>query len=102
MIEHDSGDVAKKPVKGSPRRGTFFAAIAGCMMLSAVGCTYDSTDQSSGSGTQTFEQRKQAVENDPMNYQIKDDTDNGDLSGGSINNYDKNAMKRDMNEVLNP
>jgi hypothetical protein len=76
-------------------------ATASCLMLSVIGCTYDTTQQNTADH-QNFEQRKQAVQSDPMNYKIPDDADTGDLSGGSINNYDKNAMKRDMNDVLNP
>jgi hypothetical protein len=75
--------------------------ITSCMMLMVIGCTYDSMDQSTAE-QQTFEQRRAAAQNDPMNYKIPDDADTGDISGGGINNYDKNAMKRDMNDVLNP
>ena len=78
-----------------------YLAAAGCLMLAVFGCTYD-TSQQTDSEHQSFEQRKASAENDPMDYKIPDGADTGDLSGGSINNYDKNAMHRDLDDVLNP
>lgn len=100
MVDYETPCV-EQPVKRSPRRRTLLAAVASCMMLTVIGCTYDTQDPNN-TEQQTFEQRRAAAESDPMNYKIQDDADSGDIGGGGINNYDKNAMKRDMNDVLNP
>ena len=44
--------------------------------------------------------RQDAALHDPFGYSpMKDDMN---ISGGKLNEYDKNAMKRDIDHVLNP
>ena len=44
--------------------------------------------------------RSEAALKDPMG--VKAETDPIDISGGKINEYDHNAMKRDLDSVFNP
>jgi hypothetical protein len=47
----------------------------------------------------TPQERQEAALRDPMGYKPPH---NGDISGGDITSFDKDAFKRDVNDVLNP
>ena len=65
----------------------FCGLLAGCVDTSA-------TTQPSA------RDRQDAALRDPMG--VKAETDPIDISGGKINEYDHNAMKRDLNSVFSP
>ena len=48
----------------------------------------------------TARDRQEAALRDPMG--VKAETDPIDISGGKINEYDHDAMKRDLDSVFNP
>ena len=48
----------------------------------------------------TVQEKQDAMLRDPMGY--KPTTDKYDISGGKINQFDKSAFKKDMDNVLNP
>ena len=48
----------------------------------------------------TADQRQAAALHDPMNY--KPGMDEHDISGGDVGDFDRKAMKRDIDHVLNP
>ncbi len=48
----------------------------------------------------TMQEKRDAMLKDPMGY--KTSTDKYDISGGKVNEFDKNAFKKDVDDVLNP
>jgi hypothetical protein len=48
----------------------------------------------------TARERSEQALRDPMG--VNAETDRIDISGGGINEYDHNAMKRDLDSVFNP
>jgi hypothetical protein len=60
-----------------------------------TGCTYDSS-----SGPPPGDRQAAALK-DPMNYKPEEERPY-DISGGGVNNLDKKAFKRDLDDVLNP
>ena len=64
------------------------------------GCTYNSSDQ--GPPSQTLEQRQDAAINDPIKNNYEENTKPYDISGGGINNLDKNALNKDLKNVFDP
>ena len=73
----------------------FLLAIAFCGLV--AGCV-----DKKGPTTRplTARDRQEAALRDPMG--VKAETDPIDISGGKINEYDHNAMKRDLDSVFNP
>jgi hypothetical protein len=68
-----------------------------CLLLSS--CTYNS----SGDDPATFHEKEEQTVNDPIHY--KPDNENTqpyNISGGGINNLDTKALKRDLDNVLDP
>jgi hypothetical protein len=88
----------------APRRSPLFvrylrssAFICGFFLI-AGGCA----DSKSQPATQpmTVKQRQDAMLQDPMGYNPQ--KEKFDISGGKINEFDKGAFKRDVDNVLNP
>lgn len=48
----------------------------------------------------TVSERQDSALHDPFGYTT--DKDPADISGGNINQYDRSAMKKDLDHVLNP
>jgi hypothetical protein len=73
----------------------FVLGIAFCGLL--AGCV-----DKNGPTTQptSMHDRQDQALRDPMG--VKAETDPIDISGGKINEYDHNAMKRDLDSVFNP
>ncbi len=69
-------------------------AIAFCGL--ALGCV----DKKEPTTQPSLSDRSDAALKDPMG--MKADTDPIDISGGKINEYDHNAMKRDLDSVFYP
>ena len=73
-------------------------AVVLCVVLGATligpGC-----ESSNRPTTRPSDRQSQALR-DPFNY--KPGVDEHDISGGSLGNYDRDAMKRDVDHVLNP
>ena len=77
---------------------TGLVLCAGLLLL-VSGCTHNS----GGDQPETFNQKQEDAVRDPMNY--KPDNENTkpyDISGGGINNFDKNAFKKDLDNVFSP
>ena len=66
-----------------------FSMLAGCA----------SDKQSNPAATSASDHQEAAVK-DPFGY--KPNMDETDISAGGINNYDRKAMKKDIDDVLNP
>lgn len=81
----------------NPKSSAFFF-LASILLIS--GCTYNSTNTTPDA--QSDRQKQEAALRDPMNYKPDDSTDPYDISGGGINNMDSKALKRDLDDVLNP
>ena len=60
-------------------------------------CTFSCTENKSTTQPTSWSQQ---ARDDPFNYSPH--MDRTDISGGGLMDYDKNAMKRDINDVLNP
>jgi len=74
------------------------ALICGfCVILG--GCADDKKEQPT-TRPMTAQEKQDAMLRDPMGY--KTDTDSYNISGGKINEFDKNAFKRDVDSVLSP
>ncbi|HTL27754.1 MAG TPA: hypothetical protein VL282_00975 [Tepidisphaeraceae bacterium] len=67
----------------------FFGLLAGCV----------DTNGPTTKPSNMHDRQAQAL-NDP--FGVKAETDPVDISGGAINEYDHNAMKRDLDSVFNP
>jgi hypothetical protein len=68
-------------------------------LLFCAGCTYEST----GKEPETLQQKQEETARDPIDY--KPDNENTkpyDISGGGFNNLDTNALKKDIDHVLDP
>jgi hypothetical protein len=79
-------------------RASSFIRISGFVILVPAlgGCASDkhpTTRPSSASD------RQEAALKDPFNYSPNMDED---ISGGGIGHYDRNAMRKDLDNVLNP
>lgn len=73
----------------------FFVAM-GLITLNVLnGCTTINSSSTQPSGL-----ARNNAENDPMGY--SPDFSDTDISGGKINEYDPNAMNRDVDHFLNP
>jgi len=91
---------SRKPV-GMRRNAAliFLLATGSCLLAPLPGCTYSS----SGPEPRTFRQKQEESLRDPINY--KPDNENTqpyNISGGGVNNLDKDAMKKDLDNVFNP
>src|SRR2546423_1704913 len=77
--------------------GVFVLGFAFCALRFFASCAEKkpSTTQPS-----TMEERQEAAMKDPMNY--KPQFGNGDISGGDIGHFDRDGLKKDWNDVLNP
>ena len=71
--------------------------LGGCA-LSAVLCTAGC--QSSSAPRETASDRQDAALRDPFSY--GSNWDNPDITRGGITEYNDKAMKKDMDDVLNP
>ena len=70
-----------------------------CLLCVATSCTYNS----GGAEPSTLRDKQDQAVRDPINY--KPDNENTqpyDISGGGINNLDKNALKKDLHNVFDP
>ena len=77
----------------------FVLNSAFCVLTFSSGCTYES----SSSPPMTMKQKQEATLRDPIQYKPDNENTNPyDLSGGGINNLDKDALKRDLHHVLDP
>jgi hypothetical protein len=71
-----------------------------CVHLWLVaGCSWDSQKQPATRPSGVAE-RQDAALRDPFGY--SPNMDQRDVSGGSLGNYDRAGMKRDIDHVLNP
>ena len=70
-------------------------AVVICAWL--VGCSDNSTATTKPT---SLRERQDAALKDPYGY--KPDIDNRDVSGGGLLDYDKQGMKKDLNNVFNP
>ena len=62
-----------------------------------VGC---SSNNSATTQPSSVTDRQNSALNDPFGY--SPDMKDADISGGKINEYDRNAMRKDLDHVLNP
>jgi hypothetical protein len=71
--------------------------ISAIAVIAAAGC---SSNNSATTQPSTVTDRQNAALDDPFGYSpgMKD----ADISGGKVNEYDRNAMKKDLDHVLNP
>ncbi len=79
-------------------RSSILCFLSSILLLS-VGCTYNAT----GNEPETLQQKQEETVRDPISY--KPDNENTkpyDISGGGINNLDSNALKKDIDHVLDP
>ena len=52
---------------------------------------------------ETAEQRQARLVQDPMSYKtMSEQNEKYDISGGDISHFDKDAFKKDLNDVLSP
>ena len=65
-----------------------------CML---AGCSSNNTSTTKPS---SVTDRQNAALEDPFGY--SPDMKDADISGGKINEYDRNAMRKDLDHVLNP
>ena len=82
--------------------GRFIIRSSGLVILmavavSCVGCTVTDGPTTKPS---TVSERQDSALHDPFGYTT--DKDPANISGGEINQYDRNAMKKDLDHVLNP
>lgn len=71
--------------------------VLGLALMS--GCADSGNDGSNGRPL-TMQQRQDAALRDP--FGVGGNTDKVDISGGGLGEYNKKAMKRDVDSVLNP
>jgi hypothetical protein len=77
------------------RRFSFFVFCVSFVILAGCSSHHPTTRP------MTADERQNAALRDPMGYKVNmDETDN--ISGGGISNYDRKAMRKDINDVLNP
>lgn len=76
-----------------------FYTLAFTLCATLTACT--SISSSDGASDSTYERQQQAMK-DPMGYSPYSKGDKNDVSGGAINNFDKEGMKRDLDTVFNP
>jgi hypothetical protein len=50
----------------------------------------------------TIKERQEAALRDPFGYSPDMDGSQNDISGGEINEFDRKAMRKDIDHVLNP
>ena len=83
--------------RGWLRRRVILASLlpAACCIMAA--CTTNSAGTEGGYSTS---HPGDELERDPLGYNPKMEDPN--ISGGPINNYDPKAMKKDLDDVLNP
>jgi hypothetical protein len=74
----------------------YLAAVTGGLVVATTGCT--SSSQPTTRPANWTDQAKA----DPFNYNPSATEDWPSVSGGGISHFDKNAFKRDMDNVLNP
>ena len=77
------------------------APISLCVVALALVCGCAS-DKKNGSTTRpaSMRERQDAALRDPFSY--KPGIEDQDISGGDLGHFDKGAMKRDIDHVLNP
>jgi hypothetical protein len=77
---------------------SIFYLLSSILLL--PGCTYDSTNTTPD--PEAVQARDAQGLQDPMNFKGDANTSPYDISGGGINNFDKNAMNRDLHDALDP
>src|SRR5438046_754977 len=77
----------------SPVRYLRLSVFICSLSLLMAGCADDQKNQ-------TIADRQNAMLRDPM--EAKADLKTHNISGGGLTNYDKDAMKKDLDDVLNP
>ncbi len=70
------------------------------ILLALAGCSANQGKHPSTQPSDAYD-RQQAALRDPFGYRPEMDHPE-DISGGSLGNYDKAGMKRDIDHVLNP
>jgi hypothetical protein len=70
------------------------AVICGSILL--IGCAPDRENKPT-----SLRERQDAALRDPYGYK-PDMSDNSDVSGGGLFDFDKDAMRKDVNRVFNP
>jgi hypothetical protein len=93
---HEGTKAGQRQISAFPSCLRAFVPL--CLLLSS--CTYESSTQ--GPETQTLEQRQDAAIRDPIKNNYEDNVRPYDISGGGINNLDKNALDRDLKHVFGP
>ena len=73
------------------------AATAAAAVVLSAGCTMHTTEPTTRPASWS-----QQAKSDPFRYDPSATEDWPSVSGGAVNNFDKNAFKRDLNNVLNP
>jgi hypothetical protein len=69
-----------------------FALVAGCSTEKHGPTTRPST----------MRDRQEAALRDPMGYSPDMNSPDSDISGGKLNEFDRKAMRKDLDHVLNP
>jgi hypothetical protein len=80
------------------RSSAFICGSLLCISGMIAGCADTNKQQQ-----ETAEQRQARMLKDPMGYKtMSEQNEKYDISGGDINHFDKDAFKKDLNDVLSP
>jgi hypothetical protein len=81
-----------------PRSSAFILAATVCLFGLLPGCA------DSNKRPETAQDRQDQMLKDPMGYKIDaaEQDPSHDISGGSIGHFDKDAFKKDVNNVFSP
>lgn len=71
----------------------YVTVLAGSILL--YGCTDNSAKREP-----TAQERQEQLLNDPFGYKAREEK--YDISGGGLTDFDKDAFKKDLDNVLNP
>jgi hypothetical protein len=80
-----------------PRASAFICGVVLCLSGMIAGCADTKKPED------TAEQRQAKLLKDPMGYKtMSEQNQNYDISGGDVTHFDKDAFKKDLNDVLSP
>ena len=81
------------------RRFSMFVFRFSFLPLLAAGCA---SDKGPTTRPSSIRDRQDAALQDPFGYSPNMDKDSPDVSGGDLGHLDRDAMKKDIDHVLNP
>lgn len=81
---------------GPRLRGCGMMLIVAGLLLTFVGCTTGPTE----TRAERARKKQEQALRDPYGY--GGDLDNYDISGGDINHFDRDAFRKDMDDLFNP